>query len=322
MMYEQPTEQDIENILNALDADYSSGEEVMARCIWHSDRSPSLRFNTRRGVFICYGCGVKGDFKKLARELGVFVEGTDADNYVEVTIQSVLRMLARKPEGHTEIIQPENYLEQFNNPHEFWYGERGKPLNEFTKCRGFSQDTIKKFELGYDFTYNAATYSVRNVAGKLLGITRRYIVPEDNKYKYFKGFDRQGNLYGAWLVEALDGPVAVCEGALDAVALWDAGYPAVAVYGSSLSPRQIKLLVRLGVEEAILFFDNDDSGYKAKRRAQGFSSNTGRYEQELDLTRYMKVSDVLYPSNLKDPGDASKEQLDLMIETRRVINGW
>lgn len=44
----------------------------MAICLWHEDKNPSLSLSNSKGVFYCFGCGVKGNiitFYKKLKEL-------------------------------------------------------------------------------------------------------------------------------------------------------------------------------------------------------------------------------------------------------------
>ena len=47
---------------------YIKGNQIMARCPFHEDNNPSLSINLERGMFHCFGCGVRGgdiiDFEK------------------------------------------------------------------------------------------------------------------------------------------------------------------------------------------------------------------------------------------------------------------
>ena len=42
----------------------------VVRCIFHSDRSPSLSVDLDAGVFHCFGCGVQGGLKRFAELVG------------------------------------------------------------------------------------------------------------------------------------------------------------------------------------------------------------------------------------------------------------
>lgn len=71
-------------------------------------------------------------------------------------------------------------------------------------------------------------------------------------------------LFAAWLVRKNgDKTVAITEGSVDCIAMWDAGIPAVAALGSRLSDFQAHLLKSLGVRRAVLLSDNDRAGLEA-----------------------------------------------------------
>lgn len=49
---------------------HRSGNEYMALCPFHSDRTPSFSFNAETGVWNCFGCGEKGNIKQFLEKFG------------------------------------------------------------------------------------------------------------------------------------------------------------------------------------------------------------------------------------------------------------
>ena len=85
------------------------------------------------------------------------------------------------------------------------------------------------------------------------------------KYKFPPGFHKSLELWNAQRVLAQTWPdewaelVVVVEGFFDCMKLWQAGIPAVALMGSSLSETQAEI-IRAHWYEAVLMFDGDDAG--------------------------------------------------------------
>jgi DNA primase len=42
--------------------------ELVALCLFHKERTPSMRLNDAKGIYHCFGCGASGDIVKLVRE--------------------------------------------------------------------------------------------------------------------------------------------------------------------------------------------------------------------------------------------------------------
>lgn len=295
-----------------------SGPEAMARCLFHDDGNASMQFNMEKGLFICFSgsCGARGTVKKIERELGLRVVEDELDIS---DIRRKLQLLKTEPTVELRPL-PESVLDRYNFPTTYW-----------TKIRGFSPATVKAFDLGADPLGEYVTIPIRNMQGELLGVIKRFFDSE-LKYKYPKGFKRSLNLFASWMVEQdVDAhTVVLVEGSVDAMKLWEAGYPAMAVYGSSLSATQVRILRRLGVQKVILFFDNDGPGHKATESCLGYKTHRrgykGRvqtvteYDPAADLTREFLVYVAEYRPGQFDPGDMSPSELDEAIANAYVPN--
>lgn len=286
----------------------------MVACLWHEDSKASMQFNIEKGLFVCFGCGAAGGMKKLERHLGIRV----IEDQIDIqSIREKLAALKREPRADLPVLD-ESHLLRYKFPNRYWKG------------RGFDDSTIKAFDLGIDPMGDFASIPIRNVNGELLGIIKRFLAKDaDLKYKYPKGFKRQLNLFGSWMVEQDEDAYTVVlnEGALDSIKVWQTGIPAMAVYGSSISPSQIRILRRLGVRKVILFFDNDAAGIKAsmgalgvkihteKSRKTGKSFDTWEYDPLTDLTRDFLVEIVVYEDGVPDdPGAMSSVQIADAVE--------
>jgi DNA primase len=93
------------------------------------------------------------------------------------------------------------------------------------------------------------------------------------------------------------------EGSLDTVRVWQAGFPAYGIYGSSLAESQITLLHRLNIEQVLLWFDNDSAGRRATYTAKQIIHN-------LEI---VEVPWKLHHLN-KDPGGLSLENINKYLQ--------
>lgn len=229
-----------------------SGDEFMCRCPHHEDRSPSLQFNVRKGLWVCFSCQRKGSAKTL------FGDGfREPEPDIEAVIAQ-LDLIEAASTRHTKVLS-ESVLKRYSFPTDYWVD------------RGFSNTIIKAFQLGYDPLENDAIIPVRNTNGELIGVIRRKLENEwGPKYMYPKGFPRKVSLFGSWLVaKTTTDHCVITEGSADAMAVWGAGIPAVGQYGSSISREQVGVLRRLGITRVTLFYDNDEAGFHANHIALG-----------------------------------------------------
>lgn len=250
-----------------LDVVTESEEEYYCRCPFHSDNNPSFAVNKENGLWICHGCNEKGNWNTLLRRLGI------KKNYPalqEIPVDAIDNIIREMDEYISEPIKSESnfynedWLSQYNYPHDYWAE------------RGLGEETVEYFGLGYDPLTNSVTIPLRTFHGHILGVIKRRLDPEANiRYLYPKGFSKASYLYGehAYAKENYinknmkklnyDGGVALVEGALDALAFWEVGIPALAILGSNFSDFQKTLLNRLNPSYIVLCFDNDKAGKMA-----------------------------------------------------------
>jgi DNA primase len=130
------------------------GTSMIGLCPFHNERTPSFHVSVAKGIFKCFGCGQGGDSLRFIME------------HEKATYPEALRYLANK--YSIEIAEVENSPEEkaVNDRRESLYivsgfaakyfhdqmmeTEEGKTIGlSYFKERGFRDDIIKKFELGY-----------------------------------------------------------------------------------------------------------------------------------------------------------------------------
>lgn len=259
-----------------------TGAEWMCMCLFHDDHNASMQFNVDKGLFTCFSCGVGGSYRKIEKHLGIDHRAPGVGLDVVYRKLNELAKATNRDEGPR--VLDETQLLQYRIPTPHW------------SDRGLNQATVDAFDLGYDIARDAMTIPVRNMHGDLIGITRRFCDPDaDLRYKYPKGFKRSEHLYASWMVAAShdSGVVALTEGAIDAMTLWQLGQPAMAFYGSYISEVQIRIMRRLGLTQLMIFADNDKAGKQILQRCRGWKhNNRNQWERchDLDLRRYFDVT--------------------------------
>lgn len=132
------------------------GANLLGHCPFHNEKSPSFTVSPAKGIYKCFGCGKAGNSVN-------FIMDHDQLSYPEA-----LRHLARKyqidiPEVEQTDDQrkEENEREalfvvcsyaqkQFTNT--LWESDEGRSIGlGYFKERGFSEDIIRKFQLGFAF---------------------------------------------------------------------------------------------------------------------------------------------------------------------------
>lgn len=245
--------------------------EKMCRCPFCEGAS-SLQFNADNGLWVCFRCDSKGNSKTLVRRLG----GVYSDPVVSVDNirQTIDRMRTRdKKKAQGEKVLDETTLARFDFADDYWNHDRG-----------FTQDTIRRWNLGYDPISDRHTIAYRNEHSDLLGVIQRLKGDVFPRYIYPEGFNRKNSLFGSWNIDSPN--VALVEGSTDAIALDQDSIPAVAQYGSSISMGQVRLLHRLGIKEIVMFYDYDEAGRKAEERSREVLSGFILRTVEWDTNKY------------------------------------
>lgn len=246
--------------------------ELMAECPF-CQGAASLQFNTEKGLWLCFKCDKRGSAESLAKQLG---RSYQSPEFLLEDLEDALVSLETPRTDSSPKVMPERMLARYGGrPHEYW-----------TEKRRYTEDTIRRFQLGYDPLSDRLTIPYRNPDGGLLGVIQRRLDNEFPRYLYPRGFDRKGSLFGSWLCdERKDAKSAVLvEGSTDAIGIHQCGYPGLAQFGSSLNPRQVRLLHRLDITDVTLFYDYDAAGLKAFYQAptvlEGFSIRRVLYNSD------------------------------------------
>lgn len=214
---------------------YGKGVERPFLCPVHGDSRPSASVNVVKGAWYCYSCGAKGGI-------------TGEDALIEPDYQVMRRWFDQKMEEHR--VYPESWLARWDagEVHPYWARRVGVPA-------------ARHFRLGYDAEADAGTYPLREWDGTVLGVVRRNFKDEGPKYLYPRGLDISQYLFN--YSQEQRKVVFLVEGAMDAIALWNIGVHAFAIYGSRLSETQIQLIERVDPQYIVTAFDNDDAGFRA-----------------------------------------------------------
>jgi len=132
-----------------------AGVNYKGRCPFHDEKTPSFVVSPTKGIYKCFGCQKGGNSINFIQELqGVsYPEALRyaADKYnieieeQELTPEQESRMSAKE----SQFIATKFASEYFQNV--LWNTSEGKAVGlSYFKERGFSEATIKKFELGYN----------------------------------------------------------------------------------------------------------------------------------------------------------------------------
>lgn len=130
------------------------GANLLGLCPFHNERTPSFTVSPAKGFYKCFGCGASGDSVKFVME------------HEHYTYPEALRFLAKKYHIEIEESTPSpQYLEEQSQKEvlytvmsyaaqffldNLWNDSKGQAIGlSYFHERGFSDEIIRKFQLGY-----------------------------------------------------------------------------------------------------------------------------------------------------------------------------
>ena len=123
-------------------------------CPFHSEKTPSFRVDAEKKMYYCFGCHAGGDVVKFVMEM-------EKLSYPEALTQLAQQsgIPVRYEDGvKPDLIKQDNTIEKYIELYErtasmFHYllmeTDSGKKALEYIKKRGLTDETLKKFKLGY-----------------------------------------------------------------------------------------------------------------------------------------------------------------------------
>lgn len=185
----------IEDVVGEFVALKKRGANYLGNCPFHNEKSPSFTVSPAKGIYKCFGCGKAGNSVNfiMEHEHYSYPEALRylANKYnieVEEEEQTDEQKLAANEKESLFVVS--NYASKYFKD-QMHNSQAGKAIGlSYFKERGFREDTIEKFELGYSpdewsaFTDTALKNGYNIEFLEKSGLT---IVKEDKKFDRFKG---------------------------------------------------------------------------------------------------------------------------------------
>lgn len=289
-----------------------AGEKFLACSPFRDERRPSFAVRLDTGVWIDSGSTDeewrKGSFVKLLawlrNETWAETEDYLLSEYASFDLGDVdsLRLDfsgLRLEEPAPEPLDPA-ILDQYRFRHPY-----------LSERRGIEEKYQRGFRVGYDRASRAVTFPWFDRHGRLVNVKFRSVV--DKRFWYLpSGQPIKNHLYGLHHVHRKgERRVFLVESEIDAITLWQAGFPAIALGGASMSPAQKGLILQSPIEELVLATDNDAAG----RRIADSVAN--------QLNGYLSLWRMEIPEDKKDVNDLTREELiEAAHNVKPLTIGW
>jgi DNA primase len=277
------------DVASEVDSDY------IIFCPYHNNyRSPAGEIDKRNGTFFCFSC------QKIA-DLTEFVMHTSARSYFEAvrfikskeTETDLSRDIEQKLYTKPEFTQYDQVLIKRLNQQAL---ESPRAMRYYAG-RLISEDSVKKFALGFSEKQDMVTIPVHSPDGMEIGFVGRSI--EGKEFKNTPGLPKSKTLFNIHRVKT-SSKVYVVESSFDAIRLDQSGFPAVATLGANVSTAQTDLLQKY-FNNIIVIADNDEAG--------------GNMKDKIVERLGSRVSVVKLDKQYKDIGDMSDEAIKNLDES-------
>ena len=285
-------------------------------CPFHQEDSPSFKVDPQRQSWYCFGCERHGDVFTFVE----LIEKTDKRGALQLLAERAgVELQQLSPEQKERVDSRKRVLAMLKLAAQYyeyvlWSIPAGEPGRRMLEQRQVSEETARRFQLGYapagrgfaeylrakkrslvdaqvaglmrrdgaDFFAERLVIPIRDERGQALAFTARTVRAEEQR-KYINSPETPAYVKGR-VIFGLDlareeitkrGHAVLMEGQFDVITAHHFGVTnAVASSGTALTEDQVKLLKRF-TDELLLVFDADRAGRSAARKATVLIASQG-----------------------------------------------
>lgn len=285
------------------------GQNYWGCCPFHNEKTPSFSVNEDKGFFHCFGCGKHGDIISFVMEykhLDFLSAITELAEMAGVPLPTV------KQKSKAEQEAEESYFAIVKNAQKIFteklYTPEGEHALAYIKNRGFTDEMIKKYGIGYapknniisnkfvdikrekliatglvrqgeyglyDFFRDKLMFPIYNAKGHIVAFSGRSLDGSEPKYINTSDtelFHKRQTLFGFNFAREdihKNNRTIVVEGQIDTIQMQCNGFgETVAPLGTALTEDHLALLCKAN-RNIVFCFDGDGAGQKAAVRAAG-----------------------------------------------------
>lgn len=283
------------------------GQNYWGCCPFHNEKTPSFSVAEEKGFYHCFGCGAHGDIIS-------FVMNTEHLEYPaairELADMAGMKMPEYKQKSPERVRLEDSYFDIMERAtkeyQKLLFEPAGRDALAYVRGRGFSDDMIKKYRIGYapknnlisskfvdikqtnllatglvrrgeygmyDFFRHKLMFPIFNAHGKVVAFSGRSLDGSEPKYINTTDtelFHKRQTIFGFNFARDeiyKKNRSIVVEGQIDAIQMQMHGFgETVAPLGTALTEDHIAILCKSN-RNIIFCFDGDNAGQKAAARA-------------------------------------------------------
>ncbi len=320
---------DIVDIISGYVKLQKKGSSYFGLCPFHHEKSPSFSVSPGKQMYYCFGCGAGGNVITFLME------------YENYTFQEALQVLAERAgvelpkqeysrEARQQADLKATLLEIHKLAANYYYYQLKQPQGragyEYLTGRGLTDDTIRRFGLGYsnktsddlyrylrskgygasvlkesglvtieergtwDKFWNRVMFPIMDIHNRVVGFGGRVMGQGEPKYlnsPETKLFDKSRNLYGLnYARSTREKYFLICEGYMDVIAMHQAGFTNAVASLGTAFTTQHAAIIKRYTSQVILTYDSDDAGVRAALRAIPILKEAGISCKVLNMQPY------------------------------------
>ncbi|QNM05529.1 DNA primase [Qiania dongpingensis] len=329
LVEEVRTRNDIVDVISSYVKLQKRGSTYFGLCPFHNEKTPSFSVTPSKQMYYCFGCGAGGNVITFLMEYENYTF-PEALAYLAERAGIELPKQEESAEARKQADLRARILEVNREAGRYFYyqmkGVSGQRAYDYLRGRGLTDDTIRKFGLGYSNPYrddlyqylkkkgysdsllketglvkieergchdrfwNRVMFPIMDVNGKIIGFGGRVMGEGEPKYlnsPETKAFDKSRNLYGLNYARTARKPyMLICEGYMDVISMQQAGFANAVASLGTAFTSGQASLLRRYTEQVILTYDSDGAGIKAALRAIPILKEAGLSAKVLSLKPY------------------------------------
>jgi len=244
-----------------IDVESEVDTDYIIFCPYHGNhRTPAGEIDKLNGTFYCFSCHHIADIYEFVMHVSKrsyfesvrYVKSKGQDTNIA---DEVAQKLVERPDY---VAFDEITIQRLNHQ----ALDAARAMNYYNN-RKITEQSIRKFSLGYSANRDMVTIPVHSPDGLAVGFVGRSI--EGKEFKNTPKLPKSKVLFNLHRVKNSN-KVYVVESSFDAIRLDQVGFPAVATLGANVSNFQIELL-RKYFNNIYIIADNDEAGGNMKERA-------------------------------------------------------
>jgi DNA primase len=318
---------DIVDVIGSYVSLKQKGNSYSCCCPFHHEKTPSFHVSRDKQMYHCFGCGVGGNvftfvmeyenftfpeaIKSLAERAGVSLPERDVsreerarENY-RATLKEVNRaaaafyhyVLTQTPQGEIgrKYLENRGISEETIKKFGLGFSDKRGGLYQYLKGRGFSDQAIRDAGLVdinesrgvYDVFWNRVMVPIADIGGKVIAFGGRVLGDGLPKYVNTKDtpvFNKRQNLFAMNLAKkSRRRGFIICEGYMDVISMHQAGFDNAVASLGTAFTINQAHLIKRYTDDVYLAYDSDSAGVNASLKNIAILRQVGISARVIDM---------------------------------------